>query len=60
MWTVGSLVGALPIFAVTGHLQVGQVGLLLTWLVLADLVAGRGGRWHGLGIGVAAGSSSRR
>jgi len=55
MWTAGGLVGALPIFAVTGHLQVGQVGLLLTWLVLVDLVAGRGGRWHGLGIGVAAG-----
>ncbi|WFE30493.1 glycosyltransferase 87 family protein [Solwaraspora sp. WMMD791] len=53
--TIGALVAALPVFAVAGHLQVGQVGLILMWLVLADLVGGRHRRWHGLGVGIAAG-----
>ncbi|MDG4766363.1 glycosyltransferase 87 family protein [Solwaraspora sp. WMMD406] len=54
-WTVLSTVAALPVFAVSGHLQVGQVGLLLMWLVLVDLLAGRNSRWYGVGVGLAAG-----
>lgn len=54
-WTIGALFAALPVFAVVGHLQVGQVGMFLMWLVLVDLIGGRGRRWHGVGIGIAAG-----
>ncbi|WP_326553825.1 glycosyltransferase 87 family protein [Micromonospora sp. NBC_01813] len=55
LWVLGALVAALPVFAVAGHLQVGQVGLFLMWIVLVDLVANRGGRWHGVGVGIVAG-----
>lgn len=50
----GTLV-ALPTFAVSGHLQVGQVGLFLMLLVLLDLTGNPRRRWHGLGVGLAAG-----
>ncbi|WP_433532932.1 glycosyltransferase 87 family protein [Micromonospora sp. CA-263727] len=48
-------VAALPMFPVAGHLQVGQVGLFLMLVVLLDLAAGPDRRWHGLGVGIAAG-----
>lgn len=48
-------VGALPMFAVSGHLQVGQVGLFLMLLVLLDLTGDPRRRWYGLGVGIAAG-----
>ncbi|MFB9849355.1 glycosyltransferase 87 family protein [Micromonospora andamanensis] len=48
-------VAMLPVFPVAGHLQVGQVGLFLMLIVLVDLLHGPGRRWHGLGVGVAAG-----
>ncbi|MBQ1024018.1 glycosyltransferase 87 family protein [Micromonospora sp. C95] len=48
-------VAMLPVFPVAGHLQVGQVGLFLMLIVLLDLMHGPGRRWHGLGVGVAAG-----
>lgn len=46
---------ALPLFAVSGHLQAGQVGLFLMLLVLLDLTGDPSRRWHGLGVGIAAG-----
>jgi alpha-1,2-mannosyltransferase len=46
---------SLPMFAVSGHLQVGQVGLFLMLLVLFDLTAKPHRWWHGLGVGIAAG-----
>ncbi|MFI6761634.1 glycosyltransferase 87 family protein [Micromonospora sp. NPDC050417] len=48
-------VAALPLFAVSGHLQAGQVGLFLMLIVLLDLTGDPGRRWYGLGVGVAAG-----
>ncbi|MEV2238341.1 glycosyltransferase 87 family protein [Micromonospora sp. NPDC049891] len=48
-------VAMLPVFPVAGHLQVGQVGLFLMLIVLLDLMRGPGRRWHGLGVGIAAG-----
>ncbi|MGC5050956.1 glycosyltransferase 87 family protein [Micromonospora sp. DT48] len=48
-------VALLPVFPVAGHLQVGQVGLFLMLIVLVDLLRGPGRRWHGLGVGIAAG-----
>lgn len=53
--TLLAVLAVLPLLPVTGHLQAGQVGLLLMWLVLHDLIPGRTSRWCGIGIGVAAG-----
>ncbi|WSN14823.1 glycosyltransferase 87 family protein [Micromonospora sp. NBC_01699] len=56
--TVAALVGtavAMPIFAVSGHLQAGQVGLFLMLIVLVDLTGDPTRRWYGLGVGLAAG-----
>ncbi|WP_018215516.1 glycosyltransferase 87 family protein [Salinispora vitiensis] len=53
--TLLAVLAVLPLFPVTGHLQAGQVGLFLMWMVLYDLVPGRTSRWCGIGIGVAAG-----
>lgn len=47
--------GSLPMFAVLGHLQVGQVGLFLMLIVLLDLTGDPQRRWRGLGVGLAAG-----
>lgn len=46
---------ALPIFAVSGHLQAGQVGLFLVLVVLVDLTGDPRRWWYGLGVGLAAG-----
>ncbi|BCB75379.1 hypothetical protein GCM10022251_78080 [Phytohabitans flavus] len=46
---------ALPMFAVSGHLQTGQVGAFLMLLVLADLTGDPRRWWYGLGTGIAAG-----
>lgn len=53
--TLFAVLAVLPLFPVTGHLQAGQVGLFLMWMVLHDLVPGRTSRWCGVGIGLAAG-----
>ncbi|GIG93395.1 glycosyltransferase 87 family protein [Plantactinospora endophytica] len=53
--TLAGAAGALPMFAVSGHLQVGQVGLFLMLLVLLDLTGDPRRRWSGLGVGIAAG-----
>ncbi|GAA3750142.1 hypothetical protein GCM10022225_38040 [Plantactinospora mayteni] len=45
----------LPMFAVSGHLQAGQVGLFLMLLVLLDVTGDPRRRWSGLGVGIAAG-----
>ncbi|WP_027660392.1 glycosyltransferase 87 family protein [Salinispora fenicalii] len=55
LMTLLAVLAVLPIFPVTGHLQAGQVGLFLLWMVLYDLLPGRTSRWGGVGIGVAAG-----
>lgn len=47
--------GALPMFAVSGHLQAGQVGLFLMLMVLLDLTGDPRRRWRGLWVGIAAG-----
>ncbi|MBE1489801.1 glycosyltransferase 87 family protein [Plantactinospora soyae] len=53
--TLVGTVAALPMFAVSGHLQVGQVGLFLMLIVLVDLTGDPRRRWYGLGVGLAAG-----
>ncbi|MEO3925637.1 glycosyltransferase 87 family protein [Micromonosporaceae bacterium B7E4] len=53
--TLAGAAAALPMFAVSGHLQVGQVGLFLMLLVLLDLAGDHRRRWSGLGVGIAAG-----
>ncbi|WP_230394140.1 glycosyltransferase 87 family protein [Plantactinospora alkalitolerans] len=53
--TLVGTVAALPMFAVSGHLQVGQVGLFLMLIVLVDLTGDQHRWWYGLGVGVAAG-----
>lgn len=47
--------GALPMFAVSGHLQAGQVGVFLMLMVLLDLTGDPRRRWRGLWVGIAAG-----
>jgi len=46
---------ALTVFAVDIDLRLGQINLLLMFLVLFDLVRGEGRRWQGVLIGFAAG-----
>ncbi|MDG4786950.1 glycosyltransferase 87 family protein [Micromonospora sp. WMMD1102] len=53
--TLAGGLAALPTFAVSGHLQAGQIGLFLMLLVLVDLTGDPRRRWSGLGVGIAAG-----
>lgn len=48
-------IAALPLYPVSGHLIVGQIDVFVMLLVLADVFGRPGSRWHGLGIGLAAG-----
>jgi alpha-1,2-mannosyltransferase len=48
-------IAVLPLYPVSGHLIVGQIDVLVVLLVLADLLGPAGGRWRGVGVGIAAG-----
>ncbi|HEV2778235.1 MAG TPA: glycosyltransferase 87 family protein [Actinophytocola sp.] len=53
--TLGITLGALLLDPIDYDLRLGQPHLMLMVLVLADFVYGAGRRWHGVGIGLAAG-----